>query len=408
LRECVNGAGPRICVFELSGTIRLTSNLTISNPEITIAGQTAPSPGILLRGAALAVRASDVLVQHLAIRAGDDPDGPAYGVRDTLKIETPDPIQNAVIDHCSISWGLDENVSTYKAWDNVTISNSIISEALDSSLHEKGAHSYGGLVSSNTNSSRISLVGNLFASNSARNPLTNATRFIFINNVVYNPRKAAVMLYNTAGITSDNSIVGNVFIDGPSTYSTALPIRLVGSSSGNGTHEFLSGSRLYLADNLASSFTGDIKSIIYNQTSLNLDGLKLFSAPAWPAGLKVLPTNGDTVLNYVLKNAGSRPGERNSVDARVVADVKKGTGRIINCVANDGSDRCAANAGGWPSMAKNTRKLTLPADPNGDDNGNGYTNMEEWLHAMAAEVEGRASSGQPFESVPPNPPTLQN
>jgi hypothetical protein len=158
---------------------------------------------------------------------------------------------------------------------------------------------------------------------------------------------------------------------------------------------------VYLADNLAPGATKDPWSIVDNQSTVNLSKLALFSAPAWPERLKAMPTSDDIVLNHVLNNAGSRPAQRNDVDRRIIGDVRKGTGRIINCVADDGSSKCAKNAGGWPLLAKNTRPLQVPSDPNGDDDGDGYTAMEEWLHDMAADVEGRALA-------PPRPPALQD
>src|SRR5690606_28743397 len=90
LGACVAAPGPRVCVFEVSGTIRLTKNLTIKNPHITIAGQTAPSPGIMLRGAGLWIVPSHVLVQHLRVRPGDDPSGPSPENRDALVIDSAD------------------------------------------------------------------------------------------------------------------------------------------------------------------------------------------------------------------------------------------------------------------------------------------------------------------------------
>ncbi len=421
LRACVSASGPRICIFEVSGVIRLSSGLTVSNPNLTIAGQTAPAPGILLRGAPLAIRASDVLVQHIAVRVGDDPGGLDPRVRDTLKIETPNPIRNAVIDHCSISWSVDEGISTYRAWDNVTISNSIISEALNESIHPKGAHSYGALLSTNSDRSRIAMIGNIFAHNDARNPRTNASDFVFVNNVIYNTETAQVMLYNRHGISSRNTIVGNVFIDGPDTRASSVPIRILGERDGDGSNAMLSSSRVYLSDNTATSMGTDQWSIVENRTNRSLNTFVSDVPPTWTDGLDVRPTRDGRALDYVLSNAGTRPAERNAVDARVIADIRNRTGRIINCVANNGTSRCAANAGGWPNYARNTRNLSVPSDPNGDSDGDGYTNVEEWLQAMAAEVEGTAVSDVPADSdvpivsdVPrnepprPKPPTLQD
>src|SRR4029453_15317451 len=103
LKACVDASGPRVCVFEVSGTIRITSDMMIRKNPLTIAGQTAPSPGIMIRGASLRIQASDILIQHVRIRVGDDANGPDPGNRDALKIEGTDvkPVRNIVIDHCS-------------------------------------------------------------------------------------------------------------------------------------------------------------------------------------------------------------------------------------------------------------------------------------------------------------------
>ena len=94
--------------------IRITSDLTIRYGNLHIAGQTAPSPGIMIRGAAIKITASDVVIQHLRVRTGDDLNGPDPTNRDSLKIEgtSTKPVKNIVIDHCSFSWAIDEIAST--------------------------------------------------------------------------------------------------------------------------------------------------------------------------------------------------------------------------------------------------------------------------------------------------------
>jgi hypothetical protein len=401
LRACVNASGPRICVFEVSGAIRLDSNLVVANPYLTIAGQTAPAPGIMIRGAALQIRASNILVQHIAVRAGDAEDGPLYQARDALKINGNDLIRNIVIDHCSFSWGIDENVELYNSWDNVTISNTIVSEPLRDSFHPNGVHGLGVLINADSESSKAAMIGNLMAHSYGRNPRSNAAEFVLVNNVVYNAGGAEAMLYNDYGMTSDNTIVGNVFIRGGDTNSVVKPIRLVGPTQW-GT-ALLAGTRLYLADNAASSATEDPWSIVDNQSLIDRILIEASDILSWPAGLDALRSSD--VVDHVLENAGTRPAQRNAVDAKVVADVKDRTGRIINCVSDDGSARCSKNAGGWPTLASNTRRLTVPEDPHQDDDGDGYTNVEEWLHAMAAEVEGRSGSNSPPPDGDPEPPT---
>src|SRR5688572_23514574 len=156
LKACIDATGPRTCIFEISGTITLTSEVTIRNGKLTIAGQTAPSPGIMIRGAGFKIHTSDVLMQHLRFRVGDDPNGPDPGNRDALKIEgTADvPVTNVVIDHCSFSWSIDEIASTWGPHDNITFSNNIFAEPLHDSIHptDDGTalekHGYGVLLGS--------------------------------------------------------------------------------------------------------------------------------------------------------------------------------------------------------------------------------------------------------------------
>src|SRR4029453_13697481 len=90
LKACIDATGPRTCIFEVSGAIALTADMAIRNGNLTIPGQTAPSPGIMIRGGPFSIRGSDVLIQHLRFRVGDNVVGPDPGNRDSLKIEGTD------------------------------------------------------------------------------------------------------------------------------------------------------------------------------------------------------------------------------------------------------------------------------------------------------------------------------
>lgn len=393
LRACVDASGPRVCVFEVSGTIRMASDLAIRNPNITIAGQTAPSPGIMLRGGGLLVRTSDVLVQHLRVRPGDDPVGTVVDNRDALKIESTTPIRNVVIDHCSFSWSIDEIASAWVGWNDISLLNNIFAEPLNDSLHSKGPHGFGILLG--PVNGKATLIGNLMAHNVSRNPLTNATQAVIVNNVIYNWQNNAVDLQNQGGVVTYNTVIGNVFLRGPD-YKRNAPVSLRADATA-----LKQGSKVYLSDNHAQETTSDPWSVAGTMNgSLTLSDFRAADPPAWPTGLTTLPTSENVVLNYVLANAGARPADRDSADKRVVEGVRSRTGQIINCVAANGTARCAKNAGGWPVLAENHRPLTLPANPNAVT-ASGYTNLEVWLHKMSAEVEGRSG---PL----PQPPSLAN
>lgn len=395
LKACVDQRGPRVCVFEVSGTIRLTDDLTLRNPFITIAGQTAPSPGITLRGAGLLVKTSDVLVQHLRVRPGDDAGGEPAGNRDGLKIEGPidAPINNVVIDHCTFTWSTDEIASAWQAWNNISLLNNIFAEPLHDSIHPEGRHGFGVLIGPVNGNATVA--GNLMASMESRSPMTAASRTVIVNNLVYNWGNTAVDLQSRGAVTQ-NSVVGNVFVRGPDTSGNSAVVGLRADVA-----TLRPGSKVYLSDNQAPATTADPWSVadaIYG--SLRTADFRSGAPLAWPAGMTTLPTTDNVVRDQVLKFSGARPGDRDSADRRIIEGVRNGTGRIINCVASDGSSRCNRNGGGWPVLAENHRTLSLPADPNGMT-ASGYTNLELWLQAMSAQVEGRTSRA-------PEAPTLTN
>lgn len=384
LKACVDARGPRVCVFEVSGTIRLSDDLTLRNPYITIAGQTAPSPGITLRGAGLLVKTSDVLVQHIRVRPGDDAGGEPPINRDALKIEAPltAPISNVVIDHCTFTWSVDEIASAWQAWNNISLLNNLFAEPLHDSIHPEGRHGFGVLIG--PVSGNATLASNLFANMQSRNPMTAATRTVIVNNLIYNWGNTAVDLQSRGDITQ-NSVVGNVFMRGPDTAGDHAVIGLRADSA-----TLRDGAKVFLADNLGPGATADAWSLagaIYG--SLTLANFRSGSPLAWPAGMTTLPTSDNVVREHVLRYSGARPADRDSADRRIIEQTRNGTGRIINCVAPNGTTRCSRNGGGWPSLAENRRTLTLPANPN-TVTSSGYTNLELWLHRMAAQVEGRS------------------
>jgi hypothetical protein len=399
LKACASDFnGPRICVFEVSGIIRITEDLMIRWNNITIAGQTAPSPGIMIRGAALRIQASDVLVQHIRVRAGDDAVGPDPANRDSLKIEgsTTKPVKNIVIDHCSFSWAVDETASVWGVHDNITFSNNIFSEPLNQSIHPtddgKGIepHGFGVLFGSSPTGGRVTMRGNLLAHTVERNPLSRDRELVMVNNLVYNRQDKDVELQNEKSLNSKGSVVGNVFVRGPNYGWASHPILL----RTNGTYTLLSTSHVYQSDNYdAQGGTSLAQLLTYTGGSI-VSGLMVSTKPTWNSGITVLATANNAVYNSVLKVAGARPSDRDSVDKRIVKHVQERGGGIINCVAPNGTTRCAKHAGGWPYYSQNTRRLTLPANPT-TVASNGYTNLENWLHSLDMNVQGTTSAQSP-------------
>jgi len=398
LKACIDANVPRTCVFEVSGVIKLTSDLIIRNSQIRIAGQTAPSPGIMLRGAALLITTSDVLVQHIRVRTGDDPIGPNPDNRDSLKITgiATKPVSNVVIDHCSFSWALDEVASTWGPHDNITFTNNIFAEPLNESLHPDYdgvgviPHGYGVLFGPADNSS-ITFVGNLMAHIVERNPLSRAAELVMVNNLVYDRAHMDVDLQSQDGRVSKNSVVGNEFLVGPSYNRATKPIAV----HTIGTYKLFPGSRVYVNDNRAPDTGSSYSELVQLMGGDKIaDLMSQTSIPVWNSGLVVRKTTDSAVYSRVLSFAGARPTDRDSVDKRVVLDVRNRTGQIINCVSPDGTTRCSKNAGGWPSYAQNHRALTLPANQ-ASIASNGYSNLENWLNSMDDSMDGVVQAQSP-------------
>jgi hypothetical protein len=397
LKACVDGATARTCVFEVSGTIQLTTDLTIRNSRITIAGQTAPSPGISLRGVGIKIQASDVLIQHIRVRTGDSPNGPDPDNRDSLKIEgtSAKPVRNIVIDHCSFSWAIDETASVWGPHDNITLSNNIFAEPLNESMHpsydRKGvmAHGFGVLLGSAPNSS-VSMIGNLMAHQVERNPASRAARFVFVNNVVYNRGNTDLDLNSQDSLITKSSVVGNVFRRGPDLSRATLPIFV----RTKGDLRLHAGSSVYVRDN-QSDQGNTLSETVELFGGDRIPGLiSTTRAPVWNSGLTARSTANNAVFERVLEYSGARPRDRDVVDKRIVTTVRNRTGQIINCVSPDGSARCSKNAGGWPTLAQNRQALALPSNPN-DVASNGYTNLENWLHSMDQALSGVVTSTSP-------------
>ncbi len=346
LSEALQTTGPRIIVFEVGGVIdfdRITLNIT--EPYVTVAGQTAPSPGITIIKGSIQITTHDVIVQHIMVRPGEanqpkksgwEPDGiNLFGAE----------AYNVIVDHCSITWAIDENLSAsgpqYEGRSgtshNITFSNNIVAEALSFSSHSEGEHSKGSLIFDNV--SKVVIIQNLYAHNADRNPLFKTGSYgVVINNLIYNPSTQAIALdYDLSeyeGSSHDPepprlSIIGNVLLAGKDT-----PFYLA----------MISGfGEAYIHDNKA-----------YKRNENNMDITKksvtvVSEMPVIIEDYEILPV--DLVENFIIENVGARPWDRDEIDERIVRSVSNGSGHIINS-QND--------IGGYPDYVSTYRELSIP------------------------------------------------
>jgi hypothetical protein len=387
LRYALSQTGPRIIVFEVAGTIEVNDYLDIRNPYVTVAGQTAPSPGIFLKGATIRILTHDVLLQHLRVAPGDDPSGVVSYNRDALSINGVNgKVENVVIDHCTFTWSVDEIIELWNAYDNITLRHVIASEPLHDSIHvdpgqtEPEPHGFGPIYDNQANS-RLAVIGSLFSHAEGRQPYSMASQYVQVNNVFYDRVNTFNRLGSQKGVATLNTIAGNLYVNGPSIASWAVnkkPIELMS--------DFASGGKLYVSDNAAPDYTVSTPwDLVDNNSSLTQAQVQATTPPASVPGLTVLPSS--QVKDWVLDNAGARPADRLPYENRIVGNARSGTGGgIVDSIAE---------AGGWPTVPYSYRPLDVPENPGGDDDADGYTNVEEWLEAYAAFVEGRGPDPYP-------------
>jgi pectate lyase len=258
---------------------------------------------------------------------------------------------NVIIDHCSLTWATDENLSasgpqfegdTPEEWrqntsHKIVFNNCIIAEGLSNSTHSKGEHSKGTLVHDNVTD--ILILKNLFASNVERNPLfSGGSQGLVINNYISNPKEEAIhyaLAANEWGnrelIPGIMGIIGNVIETGPDTRKNL--------SAGS----FKGPVKVYWKDNRFYGNPG-VMEITGEFTKLN-------EVPFWPEGLRIMQS--DDVKEYVLENAGAFPWQRDSIDQQIIERTKNETLRIIN------SER---DAGGYPETVPVFRKFNMSED----------------------------------------------
>jgi len=376
LQACIDATGSRTCVFEVGGLIDYSTSVKIKNPYITIAGQTAPEPGITILGGPLSIQTSEVFVQHIRIFPGDGAGNAGY-VRDGVSIagKVGSERRNIVLDHLTVAFTVDENMEVYYQGDRVsgvTLSNNMHVYPLNCSIHDEGCHGFGPLVSGDprdqSDQEYISFVRNLFALGVGRHPRINDTRAEVINNFVYGARQRGLEAELQKGHDPGwINIINNVFRASPdhvSYYSNCYIISTPVHAKGN---------------------DGDAKKLVGRDACEDRGPATPYS-PMSNYSNSIIPTA--KVSAFVLAHAGARPKKRYVVEKTAAAHAKNGTGKVIDKPTDLGADV-------WDSYkVKSTRPVSsigLPSDPNGDANKDGYTNLENWLHDLDCQVGGNCA-----------------
>ena len=386
LREALADPEPRVIVFRVAGNIELEGELVVPHPFVTVAGQTAPGGGICLRNAGLTITSHDVLVQHIRVRPG---------AKGRVQAENNDAIQiqgdrregrggtNIVIDHVSASWGEDETVSTWFGAHDITISWCIVSEALNRSRHRKQTHSAGLLIGDG--SDHVTVHHTLMAHNDFRNPLiSGGGTHDIVNNVMYDWGILAGEVIDDGANTFVN-FIGNTFRAGPSTNPDSYEIRAPLDDG--------AAPRLHAADNVGPHRDASGEwSVVRDGWDNDREPAASIRAVSAYATAPVTASDADAAFEAVLMDAGATRPARDAVDRRIVDDARNGGGRIIDS---------PGQVGGYPTLAPGTPAVDSdrdgmpdvwetangldPADPSdgsGDLDGDGYTNVEEFLHSL--------------------------
>jgi len=418
-RACIEDLGDnKVIVFEVSGVISIDNSrrsIKLEDNYVTIAGHTAPSPGITFIDSEHKVSGHDILIQHVRYRGGEQVTeygetrgniriGPKFDsepwvdtVNDVIREEYRP--YNIVVDHISVSWAIDENIAIGTGADgvsDVTISHLFSAEGLKlpDDMFGKGM-----LVKRVKD---LLITKSLYANNFDRNPMfgNHNISAIFLNNYIYNPGD-----FNTHinfGRHKYLSLVGNL-VEGKTGIFKRKTHYYPHFYANSGT--IFTPALFHIENNTCEDVdTGlytqsgpDDWSHVYISTNsgVTFANNAAFTSPIpYPTGLKAMPSSETKI--YVMENVGARPLDRDPVDERIIQDIydKKGSVWI--------SDE--DQVGGLPysvGVVLDRRRIDenvpevgrIPSDPHGDDDNDGYTNLEEWLHRFLPLV-------QPMDDIP--------
>ena len=408
LRWCLGRSEARTIVFKVGGTIALKSNLSISSGNLTIAGQTAPGDGICVKNYPVNINADNVIIRYIRFRLGDEI--PSANPGSSGSWDGADAIwgryrRNIILDHCSMSWSIDEVASFYSN-ENFTMQWCYITEALNKSFHGKDNHSYGGLWGGKN----ASFHHNLLAHNNSRNPRFNGwkrsgleytnpqdeERLDFRNNIIYNWGGNSGYGGEAAG---KYNIVANYYKPGPQT-SSGSRSRIVNVDIDGGTAFQPRWGKFYVTGNYFHNNT--------SVTSNNWNGVTYASGVDKVACRADVPFENIQIPQHTAEKAfekvlayGGASLVRDAVDTRISGEVLNGTFTYTGSKTGyKGIIDSQVDVGGWPAY----KSGTPPADSNSDGipdgwletnysgktanqaNEEGYTYLEVYLNSIVADI----------------------
>lgn len=361
LRNAILASGARIIVFDVSGTIELSSSITITNPNITIAGQTAPGDGITLKNHSLKINTDNVIIRYMRSRMGDEGADQADAMEGRYH-------KNIIIDHCSVSWSTDECASFY-ANENFTMQWCVLAESLRNSIHESGVHGYGGIWGGKN----ASFHHNLLAHHDNRNPRfdhpaiypspDNTSEFRgvvdFRNNVIYNWGTDATY----GGEAGTFNMINNYYKPGP---ATQTPQRMLHAyKQATSTSTVYGFGDFYVNGNIVEGYDAInsdnwIGVVAKNGTTADKEAMQL-NEPL-PSGEWSFVHTAQQAFDKTVLYAGASL-VRDDVDSRIVSNVQNGT---YTAEGSNGSAHgiidSQSDVGGWPVL----QTLTAPQDSDND------------------------------------------
>lgn len=377
LRAALDLKGPRVIVFDVGGAINLESDVKIHEPYVTVAGQTAPTPGISLWHAAVRIRTHDVVIQHIAVRSGPSDSVKINGNRDAISIDgnsssgDDNHSYQVRLENVSASWSVDEAMSLwYPTTRQVTVRHSIIAEALNNAGHPKGHHSMGLLIGANVQT--VAITGNLLASNVFRNPVMGKGTSAFVaNNYIVNPGQNAIHFYNRGSDAPTlASVVNNVVEAGPNTKKTIAGVLIPMGLTGEDTADriFVEGNQMEIGP--------------WGQDIRVGPGLVLArEPPIWARGWPLKAV--EMVKIDVLRHAGARPADRDPTDRRLIDQIQAGEEKVVDSPPETGRFEIVTR-----------RVAQVPRNPS-TTAADGRTRLETWLCDQHFAVGGAPSDDCP-------------